>query len=127
MNHIQALVDGMSQKFQKDRAASQMTLGEMIEILEQMPSETKVCNLNSAHSYRGYYCDLAFEPGDGTRPAAELLAECRSAMGNVFEGYKGGDFVMGKLTPVWVAHYGDCGEKLLTIATDGTITTGHDD
>ena len=36
-------------------------------------------------------------------------------MGQVFEGYKGGDFMMGALTPLWVAAYGNCGNKLLAI------------
>ncbi len=59
-----------------------------------MPADAQVANLSSAHSYRGYYSDLALERDAGTRPAAELLAECKAAMGQVFTGYKGGDYVM---------------------------------
>lgn len=44
-----------------------------------MRIDAEVANLNSAHSYRGYYSDLAFEQGEGTRPAADLLAECKAA------------------------------------------------
>ena len=29
-------------------------------------------------------------------------------MGATFEGYKGGDFLMGKNTPLWVANYSYC-------------------
>ena len=31
------------------------------------------------------------------------------AIGEVFEGYKGGDYTMSKNTPVWVANYGNSG------------------
>lgn len=112
---IQAMVDGMNAAWQKERSASQMTLGGLIAALEAMEPGVEVANLNAAHSYRGYYCDLAFERGPGTRPAGALLAEARAAMGEVFEGYKGGEYVMGATTPVWVAEYGCCGSKLIAI------------
>lgn len=61
----------------------------MIELLESMPADADVANLSHPHSYRGYYCDLAFENNDGTRKAGALLADCKLAMGKVFCGYKG--------------------------------------
>ena len=84
-------------------------------------------NLNSAHSYRGYYCDLAFELNDGMRLATELLTECKAAMGKTFGGYKGGDFVMDAQTPVWVVSYGCCGQKLITLHANGEMETAEDD
>ena len=39
--------------------------------------------------------------------AQNLLNVLNLAKGKVFEGYKGGDFTMGKTTPVWVANYGE--------------------
>jgi len=127
MNNIQALVDGLNKQWQKIRAESQMTLGGLISVLEAMPSDAIVPNLSGAHSYRGYYEDIAFRHKEGTRPAADLLADCRAAMGQVFEGYKGGDFVMGALTPVWVADYGCCGKKLAAIGERGDMTLEDDD
>lgn len=124
---IQALLDGMSVRWQRERAETQMTLGKLIAVLENMPADSEVVNLAGAHSYRGYYTDLAFEHEEGTRRAAELLAECKGAMGQVFEGYKGGDFVMGALTPVWVASYGYCGQKLMALNPDGTIEVADDE
>ena len=121
--NIQDLVDGFSARMQRERSETQMTLGKLIASLEAMPEGAEVANLNRPHSYRGYYTDLAFERDEGTRPAADLLATCKSAMGKVFEGYKGGDFVMGALTPVWIANYGDCGVKILSIYPDGTVDT----
>lgn len=124
--NLQALVDGMGAQWQRDRAETQMTLGKLISALEAMPEETKVANLNNAHSYRGYYIDLAFVQGDGVRPAAELLAECKAAMGRVFSGYKGGDYVMGERTPIWVADYGCCGKKLMALHPGGEMETAED-
>jgi len=60
-------------------------------------------------------------------PATDLLEECKAAMGQVFYGYKGGDYVMGALTPVWLASYGCCGQKLMALHVDGEIETADDD
>ena len=125
--NMQALIDGMSAQWQRERAETQMTLGKLIAALEAMPEGAEVANLNSAHSYRGYYSDLAFERDEGMRQAADLLDECNAAMGKVFCGYKGGDFVMGELTPVWVASYGCCGQKLMAMHAGGDVETAEDD
>ncbi len=127
MNNIQAFFDGMSAQMQRQRAATQMTLGKLIAALEAMPDGAEVANLCDSHSYRGYYEDLAFERATGVRPAAELLSECKAAMGQVFTGYKGGDYVMGALTPVWVANYGCGGVKLITLSAGGEIETENDE
>lgn len=116
---MQDLIDGWSARMQRERAGSQMTLGGMIARLEGIDAAARV-PLSRPHSYRGYYSDLAFELSD-PRPVAELLAECRAAMGAVFEGYKGGDYAMSALTPVWVADYGRCGDRLIAIADSGEI------
>ena len=125
-SHLQALVDGMSAQWQKDRAESQMTLGKLIAALEAMPADAAVPNLRNAHSYRGYYSDLAFELGDGNTTVAEILRECRESMGQVFEGYKGVEYVMGAKTPIFVAHYGCCGTRLMGISV-GAIETAHEE
>jgi len=125
-NQLQAMVDGMSAQWQRERAASQMTLGKMIEALSVMDPDKPVSGLHAPHSYRGYYCDLAFEASHSDQPAAVLLACAKSCMGEVFEGYKGGDFVMGALTPVWVANYGDTGMKLLGFDDAGRALLGED-
>jgi hypothetical protein len=127
MLNMQALVDGMSAQWQRERAATQLTLGALIAALEKMPADAQVANLRDPDSYRGYYSDLYFERHDGTRPAAELLAECKAAMGQVFTGYKGGDFVMGALTPLWVATYGCCGPKLMAAHAGGEVETAEDE
>ena len=37
----------------------------------------------------------------------EWIKVLKKTVGKTFEGYKGGDFVMGKNTPVWLAEYGN--------------------
>jgi hypothetical protein len=124
---MQALIDGMSAQWQRERAETQLTLGALIAALEKMPSDAQVANLRDPDSYRGYYSDLYFERHDGTRPAAELLVECKGAMGQVFTGYKGGEFVMGALTPLWVASYGCCGRKIMAVHVGGELETAEDE
>ena len=126
MNQIQAMINGMNAQWQRERAETQMTLGKLIVALEAMPADTEIAGLTEPHSYRGYYDDLAFEPQAEKVKAGELLAKCRATMGRVFEGYKGGDFVMGELTPIWVSEYGRCGKKLMALRPDGTIETAED-
>ena len=127
MNNLQAMVDGLSAGWQRERASTQMTLGKMIEVLEAMPDTTEIKGLGELYSYRGYYEDLAFEPQEGKRPVAEILNQCRAAMGQVFIGYKGGNFVMGALTPLWLAPYGNCGERIIAVHKDGTIETSDEE
>jgi len=127
MLNMQALIDGMNAHSQRERAATQLTLGALIAALETMPAETQVANLREMDSYRGYYSDLYFEHHEGARPALELLAECKGAMGQVFTGYKGGDFVMGALTPLWIATHGTCGTRLMAVLAGGGIDTAEDE
>jgi len=116
----------MSAEWQRERAASQMTLGKLIERLEALPPETMI-DLAEPHSYRGYYQDLAFECAIEKVTAKDALAICRKAMGEVFQGYKGGDFQMGRNTPVWRASYGCRGQKIMGIRDDGTLELADDE
>ena len=124
---IQALMNGVSAQWQRERAETQMTLGKLIAALNAMPPDTEIANLHSPHSYRGYYEDLAFSHDIGSRHACDLLAECKAAMGKAFIGYKGGDYVMGETTPIWLAEYGCCGKKLMALNAGGDIETAEDE
>lgn len=58
-----------------------------------------------------YKCECGGSNGHNTSlpkqpTVADLLAVLKLAQGKYFVGYKGGDFTMGKTTPVWVANYG---------------------
>lgn len=127
MNGLQMMIDEMNRASCAERAKSQLTLGMLIDSLHAMPPHAQVANLCNPGSYRGYYSDLYFKRGEGTRPASELLDVARGCMGEVFTGYKGGDFQMGRSTPLWVAEYGDCGLKLMAVNADGTIETAEDE
>lgn len=124
---LQALFDAMSEAGRVDRSKTQMTLGKLIEVLEKMPGDAQVDNLCNRHSYRGYYSDLAFSRGAGTRPASELLQECRDVMGRTLQGYKGGDFTMSESTPMWVAEWGCCGERLMSFDEGKAVTAPEED
>ncbi len=91
----------------------QMTLGELIDYLASLPAEHVFAEgFDSPHSYRGYYEDCAFEPAENTTAGA-MLEAARSALDRTFQGYKGGDFLMGKDTLCWVATYGSCGKPIV--------------
>jgi hypothetical protein len=119
---LQAYIDALTEEARQERSKTQMTLGKLIEVLEAMDGATQVDNLRNRHSFRGYYSDLAFEHGPGTRPASELLQECRNVMGRTLGGYKGGEFLMEERTPVWVAEYSFLGNRLMSF-DGGKIVT----
>lgn len=124
---IQSYIDGFFAAQRMERTKTQMTLGKMINFLSSADPDLLIPSLENPHSYRGYYEDLAFEPSDGFRKASDLLADCLSALGKTFEGWKGGDFLMKEDTPVWIAVEGCCGKKILKFNSDGTIETAEDD
>jgi hypothetical protein len=106
---------------QEERAETQLTLGKLIDLLQDLPKANCISGLGELHSYRGYYSDLAFEPTGKMRAVSDLLGECKAAMGEVFVGYKGGDFVMGRNTPLWVSGYGDAsGLRLMGLDTESS-------
>jgi len=123
---MQALIDGMNAKLMRERAETQMTLGYLITALECMPQYRFIDGIKEPHSYRGYYSDLAFEQAGDKVKVSDALDMCKGAMGKVFKGYKGGDFVMGELTPVWIAEYGCCGKKIMELKPDGSFVTAED-
>ncbi len=119
------MVNGMSAAWQEERSKTQMTLGSLIERLSAMGSDTRI-GISAAHSYRGYYSDLAFEFTEQPIPVSEALEMVQRCMGEVFKGYKGGDFQMGRNTPVWLAYYGSCGQKIMAVNDDGTLVLAED-
>lgn len=120
------MMDGMSAQWAKDRAATQMTLGKLIDRLSELPAAMPIEGIHNPHSYRGYYCDLAFERGD-KMTVEDALKTARGCMGEVFEGYKGGDFQMGRNTPVWLSSYGYCGPRIMKLSDDGQFITAEYD
>ncbi len=123
-NNIQSMINSYANAWQAERAETQMTLGKLIKTLEneKLPGETIITGLGELRSYRGYYIDLAFEPSIVKQTVDNLLDKCRMSMGKIFEGFKGGEYMMGETTPLWVAEYGCSGERLMSISADGIVT-----
>ena len=118
---MRAWVNAKTAEWAQQRAQTQMTLGKLIDRLSELDPQMMMSGLNEPHSYRGYYSDLAFEACD-KRPVADVLADARKCMGEIFTGYKGGEYTMGRNTPVWVSEWGHCSElRIMGINDDGTI------
>lgn len=66
----------------------------------------------SAHSYRGYYYELAFEPMRNV-PASKMLASFKDSLGKTFEGWKGGDYKMHEDTYVYITFSGNSGGDMI--------------
>lgn len=121
---LQALFDALGESSRMTRSGYHLTLGKAISMLETVePSRLvefdKGGSPSDAHSYRGYYSDLAFEPVSGVITASAFLAELKDSLGRSFEGYKGGDFPMTDTTPLWAAQYGSCGRAIVGVQADG--------
>lgn len=111
--------------------AGQMTLGDFHAELSSVDPSTIVRTenfeaLGEAHSYRGYYEEIAFEPASPgtTVTAGELAQVVENAIGTVFTGWKGGDFRMDVDTPVWISSEGmNSGRQLVGVEVEDGIMT----
>ncbi len=56
---------------------------------------------------------LAFSPTEKTT-FGEMLKHAKSALGETFEGWKGGDYTMDEYTDCHIGEYGTCGEEITT-------------
>ena len=110
---MQAFIDSMSASMRDTRSDYHLTLGALIDTLSNLSPENTVSFYDGTFpgdeiSYRGYYCDLAFEPTSESKTVGQLLQQCQKALGATYEGYKGGDYVMNEKTPLWKDSYGQC-------------------
>lgn len=92
-------------------AAEQCTLGELEIELKRASEDSVVLFEDGTHpgefsSYRGFYRFIAIEKGNRCM-VNELLTKVRVAIGNMYIGYKGGEYKMTRATPVWVSEYGE--------------------
>lgn len=121
---IQEMIEIMSSAGRNTRADYHLTLDRAIEFMRANRDAEGVefgegGGPVEPHSYRGYYSDLAFETGP-TPTAEGFLKQLEEALGNTFEGYKGGDFVMDGDTPLWAASYGSCGLAVTDVRREGS-------
>lgn len=95
-----------------------MLLCELIAQLEAAdPQRVVPLGFKHPHSYRGYYEELAFEPVSRTL-VADMLQAAKSALGAIYEGYRGGEFKMDASTKCYLAHWGECGEPIGPVLLD---------
>lgn len=115
---IQELCDALSNAMRDTRKRYHLTLGQLIEQLQRCDPDMSVRFDVSGRpglfdSYRGYYADLSIAPTRNQVTVQTLLSEAVRALGATFTGYKGGEYVMGADTPLWMAEYGDCGRAVI--------------
>lgn len=105
------------------KTSEQLTLGELILKLEAIQNKDKPVIFNEPYfptdiaSWRGSYDELAFEYKEmNTDPLATAeqprtvhtwIKKLKGMIGATIYGYKGGEYLTGKTTPVWVANYGE--------------------
>ena len=117
MIDIPAMMNGVMAEWAKERSGKMFTLGKLINVLEETnPSFSVVFDFDktlspgSFMSYRGYYVDLAIDTSHLKKTVREFLEQAKNCMGREFYGYKGGDYLMGEKTPLWVSEYGEASE-----------------
>lgn len=112
--------------------SDQLTLGELILKLEpivknQKDGEEATVRYDfeylfptSIDSWRGSYDELAlnFEMQGEEMKVSEFLEMLKDCIGKTFTGYKGGDFMMHKGTPIWVANYSHSGNTAVIDVVD---------
>jgi len=120
----------LASKMAKDtRSNYHLTLGQLIKRLEKMPKKQPILTSAGAGvqgfiSYRGYYEDLALTPAPGpTWTASQLLKASKKVIDTELTGYKGGEYLMTKNTPLWFAGYGSLGEAVMDLTPDGVLVT----
>lgn len=130
------------------KTSDQLTLGEIILKIEPyVPKEKEkkekgedeaivvydfgYFKPKTINSWRGSYAELALDHSEGEEALTvlEFYDLLKETVGKTFTGYKGGDFLMGKNTPVWVANYSESGSTaVLEIVYDDydlIIMTGY--
>ncbi|MFF5972250.1 hypothetical protein ACFY7C_12095 [Streptomyces sp. NPDC012769] len=101
-----------------------MTLEELITALEAAdPTLVLPHGFTNPHSYRGFYEDLAFEPATDVL-VADMLDDARNALGETFQGWKGGDYKMRRYTDCWLAKEGHLGETLGPLLVQFMLAAG---
>jgi hypothetical protein len=86
-----------------------MTLGDLIGSLAALAPDADVrmdCGTVPT--------ELDNDPASRGPCVATLLDDACAAVGKTFEGYKGGEFVMGRNTPVWTDQSGDYYRRAIT-------------
>jgi hypothetical protein len=109
-----------------ENAMEPMTLGQIIDVLKRKDQTLPVLydfvhfGPEGIASYRGSYEQLALGYSTNRIYVGQLLKLCEDAVGKEFQGWKGGDYIMGRDTPVWVANPGESGGTAIVDVRDGS-------
>lgn len=109
---LQKLVDAMNSAAHAARSGYHLTLGDAVKALEPFKDSDAEVRFSDGSSfididsYRGYYSDLALEPSKTPITAAMAHKLLSAAIGQTFDGCKGGEYVMSESTPLWRSSYG---------------------
>lgn len=92
---------------------NQMTLGELIEKLDEFPAHKQISFIKSEYeetyypcgtsSYKGYYDEIAVNYSSTEIDVGAFQRLLKQALYKTFHGYKGGEYKMSPYTPVWAA------------------------
>lgn len=118
---LQGLIDTIIEAGQRERKNYHMSLGELIDFLnDAVPADMPVVldyntslSVTAPHSYRGYYSDLAIEPTENVVTTKEIHEQLTDVLDTELTGYKGGEFLMDSSVPVWVSEYGSVSGRAL--------------
>lgn len=109
-----------------------LNLGELIDLLKRCPQKDLVkfdfgsTTPGQCDSYRGYYEDLAlgFEVDASDYPTvAELQETLTEAIGETFQGWKGGEYRMDRNSRLWVANCGQTSDTTIVGICDCNYMT----
>jgi hypothetical protein len=100
----------------------QLNLGELVDLLKQVERDEQTtvmfdfCGLapDKIRSYRGYYEQLSVDYREGITLLEPFISDLDLAIGQTYEGYKGGEFTMHRGTPLWVSPYGRAETTVIT-------------
>lgn len=112
-------MDFMNEKRKSEaNSGGHMTVGELYDALSKSGADLDLpifvgemggLSPYSPHSYRGYYDDLSFGlSSDNVEDVCGFMNNLSGAVGETFEGWKGGEYTMGWDTLLWFSGEGDC-------------------
>lgn len=105
----------VSKRKENLETSSQLTLGELIGRLEEIPNKDLPVSFDGSRyspsglgSWRWVYDELAIEYSSDVKvPLSDVLKMLKGGIGKSYEGWKGGLYQMGLDTPLWVASHGE--------------------
>lgn len=124
--NIQDFVDNLNEQM-KIKSGSEYNLGDLIDDLEPYKEDFLQVEFEDGSkpvdfdSWRGSYCELMLTYSqEGSMDSYSFYRKAFNTNGSMFTGYKGGDFIMDRLTPIHKDCYGGAsGDKVIGIEKRG--------